>query len=262
MDSTEAGPGAGKTLLLVDGSALLYRSHFAFIRNPLRNAKGEVTSAVFGVLQILLPILDQRRPDRVAVVFDTAAPTFRHRVYADYKAHRPPMPKDLVPQIPRVREVIRLLGLPIVEQEGVEADDLIGSLAKEAERDDAFTLVLTSDKDFYQLVSDRILLLSPRAKGGDLLTIDRAGVRERFGVEPSEMVDLLALMGDAVDNVPGVPGVGEKTAAQLIQKFHALDTLYASLDRVERVALREKLRQNEDRARLSQRLVTAQRCSG
>jgi len=256
MDSTEAGPGAGKTLLLVDGSALLYRSHFAFIRNPLRNAKGEVTSAVFGVLQILLPLLDQRRPDRVAVVFDTAAPTFRHRVYAEYKAHRPPMPKDLVPQIPRVREVIRLLGLPIVEQEGVEADDLIGSLAKEAERDGAFTLVLTSDKDFYQLVSDRILLLSPRPKGGDLVTVDRAGVRERFGVEPNEMIDLLALMGDAVDNVPGVPGVGEKTAAQLIQKFHALDALYASLDHVERVALREKLRQNEDRARLSQRLVT------
>ena len=130
MDSTEAGAGAGKTLLLVDGSALLYRSHFAFIRNPLRSTKGETTSAVFGVLQILLPLLDQRHPDRVAVVFDTRAPTFRHRVYADYKAHRPPMPADLAAQIPRVRELIQLLGLPIVEQEGVEADDLIGSLAK------------------------------------------------------------------------------------------------------------------------------------
>jgi DNA polymerase-1 len=256
MGSTEAGAGAGKTLLLVDGSALLYRSHFAFIRNPLRSSKGEITSAVFGVLQILLPLLDQRRPDRVAVVFDTRAPTFRHRVYAEYKAHRPPMPEDLAAQIPRVRELIRLLGLPIVEQEGVEADDLIGSLAKEAERDGALTLALTSDKDFYQLVSDRILLLSPRAKGGDLVTVDRAGVRDRFGVEPGEMVDLLALMGDASDNVPGVPGVGEKTAAQLIQKFHSLDALYASLDRVERASLREKLRQNEERARLSQRLVT------
>jgi len=256
MDSTEAAPGAGKLLLLVDGSALLYRSHFAFIRNPLKNAKGEVTSAVFGVLQVLLPLLDQRRPNRVAVVFDTAAPTFRHRVYADYKAHRPPMPKELAAQIPRVREVIRLLGLPIVEQEGVEADDLIGSLAKEAERDGVLTFVLTSDKDFYQLVSDKILLLSPRAKGGDLATVDRTGVRERFGVDPDEMVDLLALMGDASDNVPGVPGIGEKTAAQLIQKFHSLDALYAALDRVERAALREKLRANEDRARLSQRLVT------
>lgn len=256
MDSTEAGAGAGKTLLLVDGSALLYRSHFAFIRNPLRNAKGEVTSAVFGVLQILLPLLDQRRPDRVAVVFDTAAPTFRHRVYAAYKAHRPPMPPDLAAQIPRVREVIRLLGLPIVEQEGVEADDLIGSLAKEAERDGTLTLVLTSDKDFYQLVSKLILLLSPRPKGGDLSTIDRTAVRERFGVAPESMVDLLALMGDASDNVPGVPGVGEKTAAQLIQKFQTIDALYASLDRVERASLREKLRQNEERARLSYQLAT------
>jgi DNA polymerase-1 len=256
MGSTAPAPAAGKSLLLVDGSALLYRSHFAFIKNPLRSAKGEGTSAVFGVLQTLLPILDQRRPDRIAVVFDTAAPTFRHRVYAEYKAHRPRMPEDLVAQIARVREMIRLLGIPIVEQEGVEADDLIGSLAKEAERDGAEACVLTGDKDFYQLVSDRIRLLVPKGKGAEHATIDRSGVRERFGVEPEEMVDLLALMGDASDNVPGVPGVGEKTAAQLIQKFHGLERLYASLDQVERASLRETLKQNEHQARLSQRLVT------
>ncbi|HEX7079144.1 MAG TPA: DNA polymerase I [Candidatus Eisenbacteria bacterium] len=248
--------GAGKTLVLVDGSALLYRSHFAFIRNPLRSSKGEVTSAAFGALQALLPLLDQRRPDRVAVVFDTAAPTFRHRVYAEYKAHRPPMPADLVAQIPRVREVIRLLGLPIVEQEGVEADDLIGSLAKEAERDGATTLIVTGDKDFYQIVSESIQLLAPKARAGELSTVDRGAVQERYGVAPEEMVDLLALMGDASDNVPGVPGIGEKTAAQLIQRFHSLDRLYASLDQVERASIREKLKQNEERARLSQRLAT------
>ncbi|MGE5177279.1 MAG: DNA polymerase I [Hyphomicrobiales bacterium] len=255
MASTKPA-GSGRTLLLVDGSALLYRSHFAFIRNPLRNAKGEVTSAVFGMLQTLVPLLDQRRPDRVAVVFDTAAPTFRHRVYADYKAHRPPMPEDLAAQIPRFREVIRLLGIPIVEQEGVEADDLIGSLAKEAEGDGAETLILTSDKDFYQIVSEKVQLLSPKGRGAEIVTVDRAAVRERFGVAPEEMVDLLALMGDASDNVPGVPGVGEKTAAQLIQRFHSLDSLYGSLDQVERASLREKLRANEDRARLSQELAT------
>lgn len=255
MASTHAA-GAGKTLLLVDGSALLYRSHFAFIRSPLRNSRGELTSAVFGVLQTLVPLLDQRRPDRVAVVFDTAAPTFRHRVYAEYKAHRPPMPQDLAAQIPRVRDAIRLLGIPIVEQEGVEADDLIGSLAKEAERDGASTLIVTGDKDFFQIVSDRVRLLSPRGKGADVAEIDRAAVRDRFGVAPEEMVDLLALMGDASDNVPGVPGIGEKTAAQLIQRFHSLDDLYAGLDRVERASLREKLRANAERARLSQRLAT------
>ncbi|HET9952565.1 MAG TPA: DNA polymerase I [Candidatus Eisenbacteria bacterium] len=255
MVSTPRG-AKGASLLLVDGSALLYRAHFAFIRNPLRTAKGEVTSAVFGVLQTLLPVLDQRKPDRVAVVFDTAAPTFRHRAYTDYKAHRPPMPEDLAAQIPRVREVLRLLGLPIVEQEGVEADDLIGTLAKEAEADGATAWLLTSDKDFYQLVSERILILSPRGRGAELAVVDRAGVRERYGVAPEEMIDLLALMGDASDNVPGVPGVGEKTAAQLIQKFKTMEALYASLDQVERASLREKLRTNEDRARLSRMLAT------
>lgn len=255
MGSTDPGV-KGASLLLVDGSALLYRSHFAFIRNPLRTAKGEVTSAVFGVLQILLPVLEQRKPDRVAIVFDTAAPTFRHRVYTEYKAHRPPMPEDLAAQIPRVRESLRLLGLPIIEQEGVEADDLIGTLAKEAERDGATAWLLTSDKDFFQLVSDRILILSPRGRGGDLAVVDRHGVRERYGVAPEEMIDLLALMGDASDNVPGVPGVGEKTAAQLIQKFQTMEKLYASLDQVERASLREKLRVNEEQARLSRMLAT------
>ncbi len=255
MASTDH-PDSGASLLLVDGSALLYRAHFAFIRNPLRAASGEVTSATFGVLQTLLPVLDQRRPDRVAIVFDTSAPTFRHRAYPDYKAHRPPMPDDLAGQIPRVREVMRLLGLPLVEQEGVEADDLIGALAREAERDGATVWIHTGDKDFYQLVSDHVLLLSPRGRGAELVTVDRAGVRERYGVAPEEMIDLLALMGDASDNVPGVPGVGEKTAAKLIQTFHTMDRLYASLDSVERASLREKLRANEDRARLSRTLVT------
>ena len=192
MSSTEAGPGAGHSLLLVDGSALLYRSHFAFLRKPLRNAQGEVTSAVFGVLQAVLPLLDKRKPDRVAMVFDTVAPTFRHRVYAEYKAHRPPMPDDLACQIPRVRDSIRYLGIPIVEQEGVEADDLIGSLACEAARDGATTLILTSDKDFYQLVNDRILLLSPKGRGGELLTIDREGV--------GRLVEMAVVAGRAVNS--------------------------------------------------------------
>jgi DNA polymerase I len=256
MASTAPEPGAGKRLLLIDGSALLYRSHFAFIRNPLRNSKGESTSASFGVLNTLLPILEERAPDHVAVVFDTSAPTFRHREYAQYKAHRPPMPDDLVGQIPRVREAIRLLGLPILEQEGVEADDILGSLAREAERAGCEVWILTGDKDFYQLVSDRIRLLAPRGRGEQVLTIDRGAVRERYGVEPEQMVDLLALMGDASDNVPGVPGVGEKTAAQLIATYGTLDALYGSLDAVERSALRERLRTHEGKARLSQKLVT------
>ncbi len=256
MASTDTATGTGKRLLLVDGSALLYRSFYAFIRKPLRNSNGEATSAAFGVLNTLVPVLDEQRPDHVAVVFDTAAPTFRHREYADYKAHRPPMPDDLAAQIPRVREVIRALGLPIVEQEGVEADDLIGSLAREAEQAGCEVWILTGDKDFFQLVSDRVRLLAPRGRGDQHLRIDPAAVKERYGVGPAQIIDLLALMGDASDNVPGVPGVGEKTAAQLISAFGSIDALYQGLDRVERPSLREKLRANEEKARLSHKLVT------
>lgn len=256
MASTGPAAAVRKRLLLVDGSALLYRSHFAFARNPLRNSKGEITSAAFGVLNTLLPLMDERRPDHLAVVFDTAAPTFRHREYAPYKAHRPPMPEDLQAQIPKVRELIGLLGVPIVEQHGVEADDLVGSLAVEAARAGAEVWILTGDKDFYQIVSDRIRLLAPQGRGESVQEIDRTAVRARFGVDPEQMVDLLALMGDASDNVPGVPGVGEKTAAQLIGAFGSVDGLYRAVDRVERSALREKIRANEDKARLSRKLVT------
>ena len=255
MGSTKIA-GAGKRLLLVDGSALLYRSYFAFIRNPLRNKRGEPTSVSYGTLQTLQNLLERKQPDRIAVVFDTSAPTFRHKEYADYKAHRPPIPDELKVQIPRARLAIELLGIPIVEQEGVEADDLIGSLAREAELDGATVQVVTGDKDFFQIVSDRIQVLAPQPRGSDLLTIDAAGVRERYGVAPEEMVDLLALMGDASDNVPGVPGIGEKTAAQLIKQFHTLNALYGGLDQVERASIREKLRENEARARLSYRLAT------
>ncbi len=256
MASTAPGSGAAKQLLLVDGSALLYRSHFAFARNPLRNSKGEVTSVVFGFLNTLVPLLDERRPDHVAVVFDTAGPTFRHREYAEYKANRPPMPDDLRAQIPKIHELLRLVGVPIIEQEGVEADDIVGTLAVEAARADALVWILTSDKDFYQIVSDKIRLLSPRGRGEAVETIDRAAVKARFGVEPEQMIDLLALMGDAVDNVPGIPGVGEKTAAQLIATYGSLEGVYRSVDRVERPALRDKIRENEGKARLSQKLVT------
>jgi DNA polymerase-1 len=256
MASTAPEPGGARELLLVDGSALLYRSHFAFARNPLKNSKGEITSAVYGYLNTLLPLLEEGRRQHVAVVFDTSAPTFRHREYAAYKAHRPPMPEELARQIPKIRQVLRLLGVPIVQQDGVEADDILGTLAVEAARAGAHVKILTGDKDFYQIVSDRILLLSPRARGESVETIDRAAVRARFGVDPERMVDLLALMGDAVDNVPGVPGVGEKTAAQLIATHGSLDQLYRSLDAVPRESLREKIRANEEKARLSRKLVT------
>ena len=256
MASTAPGSVAAKQILLVDGSALLYRSHFAFARNPLRNSKGEITSAAFAFLNTLVPLLDERQPDLVGVVFDTKAPTFRHREYKDYKANRPPMPDDLSRQVPIIRGLLRVLGIPIVEQDGVEADDILGTLAVDAARAGVDVWILTGDKDFYQIVSEKIRLLSPAGRGGPVETIDRAAVRTRFGVDPEQMIDLLALMGDSVDNVPGVPGVGEKTAAELIATYGSLDGLYKSVDCVAKPALREKIRENEGKARLSRKLVT------
>src|SRR5439155_14027381 len=155
MASTAPGIDGGKQLLLVDGSALLYRSHFAFPRNPVRNAKGDITGAAFAFLNTLVPLLDERQPDRVGVVFDTNAPTFRHREYKDYKANRPPMPADLRRQVPIIRGLLRVLGIPIVEQDGVEADDILGTLAVDAARAGVDVWILTGDKDFYQIVSEK-----------------------------------------------------------------------------------------------------------
>ncbi len=248
-----------RTLFLIDGSALAYRSHFAFIRNPLVTKRGEVVSALFGFTSALLRILERDRPTHLAVIFDTSAPTFRHARYPDYKATRQKMPEELVAQLPALRELIAALAVPWIEQDGLEADDLIAGLAARA-ADDGFTVrIVSGDKDFCQLVTPQVMLYGfPKGDGPPELT-GPDEVPLRLGVRPDQVVDYLALMGDASDNVPGVPKVGEKTAVALLQQFGSLDALYARLDEVAKPALRKNLAEHHDSALLSRELVTLHR---
>ena len=247
---------ARKKLFLIDGSALVYRSYFAFIRNPLINSRGENTSAVYGFLNSLLKIIDEQKPDYLAAVFDTPEPTFRHKIYAEYKATREKMPDEMREQLPRLKEVLEALNVPVIEQPGLEADDIMGALAKEAEKQKMETYLVTGDKDFLQLVSPSIKVYNPKRAGEDVEIIEEKGVVKKIGLPASKIVDYLSLMGDSSDNVPGVPGVGPKTALELLQQFDSLDDVYNHLDRVNRATTRNKLAENKDLAFLSRDLVT------
>jgi DNA polymerase-1 len=245
-----------KRLFLIDGSALAYRSYFAFIRNPLINSKGENTSAVFGFTNSLLKILKEHNPDFIAVVFDTKAPTFRHEIFKDYKSTRAKMPSEMAEQLPRVRQVTEAMNLPILEVDGFEADDLMGTLARRAEGEGLDVILVTGDKDFLQLVDEHVLVLNPKRAGEEPELLDRKGVEEKFGVPPEKVIEVLALMGDTSDNVPGIPGIGEKTALGLISEFGTLEKVLKNADKVKRKNVQKGLKEHADLARLSRRLVT------
>lgn len=241
---------------LIDAMALAYRAYFAFIRQPLRNSKGENTSAIYGFVTFLNRILSQEYPDHIAVVFDTGKPTFRHKTYKEYKATRQKMPEDMITQIPVLKDVVRAYNIPVVEVDGFEADDVIGTLAKQAEGEDAVTFLVTPDKDFMQLVSEKTKIYKPGKQGTEVEIVDIEGVKQKFGVLPDKVIDVLGLIGDASDNIPGVPGVGEKTAIPLIQKYGSIEGLYRHLDEIPQKGLRTKLETNKDLAFLSRELVT------
>jgi len=244
-------------IILVDGSALLYRSHFAFKGKPLTTSHGETTSAAFGVAKALVHLREDEKADAIIVAFDAKGPTFRHQMYPKYKAHRPPPPKELVEQIPRVHELVRSFGAPLVEVEGYEADDTIATLAREASERGNEVWIYSSDKDFIPLLRKGIGLLKPSPRGGKDEHLDAQAVRERYGFAPELFLDALALMGDKADNIPGVPGVGEKTAVKLVQQFGGIDEVLSHLDdpRI-RPATREKLKEHGELLELSRRLVT------
>lgn len=208
-----------KTLLLVDGSSYLYRAFHAM--PDLRNRKGEPTGAIYGVLNMLRRLHKETRADYSACVFDAKGKTFREDVYPEYKANRPPMPDDLVAQIAPLHETIAAMGWPLLIVEGVEADDVIGTLAREAEREGMRVVISTGDKDITQLVSPHIMLVNTMSNE----TLDEAGVEKKFGVKPDRIIDYLALIGDSVDNVPGVDKVGPKTAVKWLAQYGALDNV-------------------------------------
>ncbi|MGH2569385.1 MAG: DNA polymerase I, partial [Bacteroidota bacterium] len=249
-------PKKNERLFLIDGMAITYRSYYAYIRAPLRNAKGENTSAVFGFVSFLNKILEDEKPDHIAVVFDTAAPTFRHKAYKEYKATRQEMPEDMPPQIDMIKQLIRAYGIPSIELDGYEADDIMGTLARRAEKEKVETFLVTSDKDFMQLVSDRVKIYRPGRQGNEVEIVSFEGVKEKFGVTPDRVVDVLALIGDKSDNVPGVPGVGEKTAIPLVQQFGTLEKILSSVDKIPQKGLKEKIASNRELALLSKKLVT------
>jgi DNA polymerase-1 len=242
-------------IYLVDGSALVFRAHFAFQRNQLLTSDGQNVSAVFGFASALFAVLAAEKARYAAVAFDTAAPTFRHERFGAYKANRPPLPEDLVAQFPIVHELVQTLGLAMLRQEGVEADDLIASLALAAvERGDE-AVIVSADKDFNQLIRPGISQwIPPRGREPGVL-LGPKEVEERWGVPPERVLDVLALVGDAVDNVPGVKGIGEKTATELIRTYGDLDELYGRLDEIPKAAVREKLVAGRESAYLSRELI-------
>ncbi len=246
----------GKSLFLIDGSAIFYRAYFAFIRNPLFNSKGENTSATYGFLNSLMKIIREENPDYMAVIFDTKAPTFRHKMYDKYKATREKMPDELVVQLPRIHQAAEALNLACLEMEGYEADDIIGTLAKEGEKNGMDVWLVTGDKDFFQLVSNHVRIYNPQRGGKEAEKLDSQGVKDKFGVAPERVIDMLALMGDSSDNVPGVPGVGPKTARMLIEQIGDLDTILDSADKIKSKSVRNKISENRDLAELSRKLVT------
>ena len=243
-------------LFLVDGSALAYRSYFAFIRNPLINSRGENTSAVFGFANSLFKILNEQKPDFLAVVFDTKAPTFRHKIYPEYKSTRLKMPEDMVTQLPKIRELVEKMNLPLVELDGYEADDLIGTFAAEAAKKKVQTVIVAGDKDFMQLVGDGIVMMVPQKGGEEIEFLDATGVEEKMGVPPERIIDLLALMGDTSDHVPGIPGVGPKTAIDLIKEFGSVEKLLEKAGSIKKEKLRENVLSHKDEILLSRKLVT------
>jgi DNA polymerase I len=243
-------------LFLLDGMALAYRSYFAFIKNPLINSKGENTSAIFGFVNFLMKILNDEQPDHIAVVFDTIEPTFRHKMFKDYKATRQKMPEDMSATMDMLKDVVRAFNVPVVELPGYEADDVIGTLAKLAEQEGVESYLVTSDKDFLQLVSPLIKIYRPGKQGGDDEIVDEQGVVERFGVPPHQVIEILALTGDASDNVPGVPGIGPKTAEPLVSKYGTVENILSHVDEIPQKGLQEKLKNNKKLALLSKQLVT------
>ena len=243
-------------IILIDGSSYLYRAFFAC--PPLTNANGEPTGAIFGVVNMIRSLMNQYNPTHVAVVFDAKGGSFRNEIYSEYKATRDEMPEDLQPQVEPIHTILKAMGLPLLCIEGVEADDVIGTLARQAEKENLQVLISTGDKDIAQLVSDKVTLINTMNN----TVLDPQGVMDKFGVPPGKIIDYLALRGDNSDNIPGVVGIGEKTAQALLTAFDSVQDIYDHLDDIENLSIRgakslkQKLIDNQKDAELSYLLAT------
>ncbi|MDP8286304.1 MAG: 5'-3' exonuclease H3TH domain-containing protein, partial [Candidatus Electryonea clarkiae] len=242
-------------LFLIDAMAQIYRMHFAIGRHPLITSKGENVSAVYGFINTLLALIDRENPDKLAVVYDSPHPTFRHHIYKEYKATREKMPDELAAQLPRLEQILRALNIPIVVLPGYEADDLIGTLAKEAEMNGMQVYMVTGDKDYYQLVTNNVFFYSTKQGLSNAEVLYPDDVKKIFGVLPGQVIDVLGLAGDSSDNVPGVPKVGIKTALSLLSKYENMEE---ALNHWKEVGgkVGENLREYREQAIISKNLVT------
>ena len=244
-----------KTLLLIDAYAMIYRAYYAFIRAPRMNSRGENTSAIFGFVVTLEDLLKRVKPTHIAVAFDPAGPTFRHEAFEQYKAQRQETPEDIRWSVPRIKQLLQAMNIPILQVDGFEADDVIGTLARKAEEEGFEVLMATPDKDYGQLVTEHISMFRPRHTGG-FEKLGPADICQKYGLQhQSQVIDLLGLMGDSSDNIPGCKGVGEKTAIQLLQQFGSIDNLLANTNQL-KGALQRKVQEQVDNIRFSRFLAT------
>ena len=255
MSIPDAAPD-DNALYLIDAMSLAYRAHYIFISRPLINSKGQNTSAAYGFTNSLLKLIEDHSIEHAAVVFDEGEEdTFRKEMYEDYKANRDPPPDELLENIPYIKEIVKGLDIPVLEVPGVEADDVIGTLARQAEGDGADVVIVSPDKDFKQLLSDKVSIYKP-AKGDQDFEIKTGETfREEYGLDPAQFVDMLALMGDSSDNVPGVYGIGEKTAQKLLREHHSVENLIDHADDLSGKRARDGMQEHAEEARLSKRLV-------
>jgi DNA polymerase-1 len=247
---------AAKKLFLLDAMALVFRAYYALIRNPRMTSGGRNTNAQFGFTNTLIDLINNQQPTHMAVCFDTHAPTERHIDFADYKANRQEAPEDILSAIPDIKRIIQGFCIPVIESDGYEADDVIGTLSIQASKAGYDVFMVTPDKDFGQLVNDKVFIYKPGYQGSDAEILNRENVCDKWGIKDvSQVIDILGLMGDAVDNIPGIPGVGEKTAAKLLAEFGTLENVLQNADGI-KGALGEKIRKGKDLAVMSKKLAT------
>ncbi|HNO99034.1 MAG TPA: 5'-3' exonuclease H3TH domain-containing protein, partial [Ferruginibacter sp.] len=245
-----------KKLFLLDAFALVFRAYYALIRNPRITSKGRNTNAQFGFTNTILELIKNQNPTHMAVCFDTHAPTERHTDFADYKANRQETPEDILSAVPDIKRIVEGLNIPVIALDGYEADDVIGALAKKAEKEGYEVYMVTPDKDYGQLVTEKIRIYKPPYQGGNFEILGPKEVCEKWDIEKvDQVIDILGLMGDAVDNIPGIKGVGEKTAAKLIKEYGSVEGVIENADKI-KGAIGEKVRAGKDMAVLSKKLAT------
>ena len=230
-----------KRLFLLDAYALIFRGYYAFIKNPRINSKGMDTSAIMGFMNSLMDVIRREKPDHLAVAFDKGGSDYRLEMFQEYKANRDETPEAIRIAVPYIHEILKAMHIPIVEVPGIEADDLIGTLSKQAEKEGFKVYMVTPDKDFAQLVSENIFMYRPARMGNGIEIWGVEEVKQKFEIErPEQVIDFLGMMGDAIDNIPGLPGVGEKTAKKLLAEFGSMENLLANTDKL-KGALKEKI---------------------